>query len=517
MRMGTRIAGLLAITAVIAACGGPIIDAEAGDTGGSGTTSPESVTEEGTAVASLADVRDAVVRIEGQGTFADPMGGELANVPGSGSGFLIDGSGLALTANHVVTGSAFLDVFVEGEDGPRSARVVAVSECLDLALIDVDGEFGSWLTFYDGTSEPGTDVFAAGFPLGDPEYSLTEGVVSRSPRPGVTQFASVQNEIEHTAATLPGNSGGPLVSTDGQVVGVVYAVRPDTSQFFAIGAADVNASLEALRAGEDVEALGLNGEAFVSDELSGIFVYSVETGSPAHRAGIRAGDLVTRLEGIDLAADGTMDTYCRILRSHRAGDPLSVQVLRPETGQLLEGTLNVEDGELAEREAAMTDGRAEAMAETTRVQNEAGTLSVDVPSGWSETESGRWTLEGEDMGQFLAAAPDVEEFLAGASPGMLIGISTSLADDHDPASLLATLGSPGAGCADRQVDDYDDGVYTGTYDSWVGCAGSSTVYRIATRTLSGDSLVLVQVRVPRASNGAEADLIASTFVAVDPA
>lgn len=524
MRVGTKIAALLAMTLLVAACGGPIIEGDGGadTTETTDTTIADGDLVVGGAVDTLTDVQDAVVRIVGKGTFADPMGGELANVPGQGSGFVIDESGLAITANHVVTGAAFLDVHLEGEDGPRSAKVVAVSECTDLALIDIDGEVESWLRFYEGDPEPGVEVFAAGFPLGDPEYALTEGVVARAPRPGVSQFASVESEIQHTASTLPGNSGGPLVSPDGEVLGVVYAVRAGGEQPLAIGAADVLERIDTFRAGEDVEALGLNGEAFTDGDLSGIFVYSVETGSPADRAGVQAGDLVTRIEGIDLAADGTMDSYCRILRSHEAGDPLSIQVLRPETGELLEGTVNVDGAELTARSSAMATSDPEAMADTmaaaSTVENDAGTLSVQVPETWTELDMGPWNFEGDRVGEFLAAAPDVDAFLNGLrGPGVLLTVSPSLADDHTPASFLDALEEPGAGCGDRQVSDYDDGVYVGVFDSWVGCGAGGTLFRIASQTPTADSLVYLEILVPAASEGSEADLIASTFLAVDPA
>ncbi|MGH2621494.1 MAG: S1C family serine protease, partial [Anaerolineales bacterium] len=76
------------------------------------------------AVSSLEDVKQAVVQIVAEGTFIDPEFGLQVNAAGSGSGFIIDPSGIAVTNNHVVTGAALLKVYVAGEQDPRNARVL---------------------------------------------------------------------------------------------------------------------------------------------------------------------------------------------------------------------------------------------------------------------------------------------------------------------------------------------------------------------------------------------------------
>ena len=88
----------------------------------------------------LQDVKAATIQIESQGTFVDPEFGLVQNGAGRGSGFIIDPSGLAVTNNHVVTGAALLKVWVGGEDAPRNAKVLGVSECSDLAVIDIEGD-----------------------------------------------------------------------------------------------------------------------------------------------------------------------------------------------------------------------------------------------------------------------------------------------------------------------------------------------------------------------------------------
>ena len=74
-----------------------------------------------------------MVQIVAEGSFIDPEFGLQLNAAGSGTGFIIDESGIAVTNNHVVTGAAFLQVYIQGDSQPRNARVLGVSECSDLA------------------------------------------------------------------------------------------------------------------------------------------------------------------------------------------------------------------------------------------------------------------------------------------------------------------------------------------------------------------------------------------------
>jgi serine protease Do len=164
-------------------------------------------------------VESAVIRVEAQGTFAESAGTLTAyqEMTGgwSGSGFIVDPKGIAVTNNHVVTGAATLDVYVGDSDEPVSARVLGTSECSDLAVIDLEGDGYPFLEWYGGDVQAGLDVTAARFPLGDPEYTLYSGIVSKENADGETNWASVDHVIEHDANIQPGNSGGPLVTDDG--------------------------------------------------------------------------------------------------------------------------------------------------------------------------------------------------------------------------------------------------------------------------------------------------------------
>lgn len=293
-------------------------------------------------VETLEDARGAVIQIEAQGTFVDPQFGEYIGA-GRGTGFIIDPSGIAVTNNHVVTGAAFVKVWIGGDTSQvYNARILGVSECSDLAVIDIEGEGFPYLEWYSGPVTVGLEVYAAGFPLGETEYTLTKGIVSKDSASGLTNWSSVESVIMHDATINPGNSGGPLITDDGKVVAVNYRLRPDYNQYFAIAREEALMVIQQLRAGDNVDSIGVNGSAVVSDDgtFSGIWVTSVETGSPAANAGLQGGDIITALEGQPLAADGTLYTYCEIIRSHTQDDVVALEVLRYPTGEYLEGELN---------------------------------------------------------------------------------------------------------------------------------------------------------------------------------
>ncbi len=293
-------------------------------------------------VSSLRDVQRATIQIQAEGSFVDQELGQQLNRRGRGSGLIIDESGIAVTNNHVVTGAAILQVWIGGESNPRNARILGASECSDLAVIDIEGDGYPVFEWFDGEIFAGLDVFAAGFPLGDPEFTLTRGIVSKIRTRGETNWASVDSVIEHDATINPGNSGGPLVTMEGKVVGVNYAGRNETSQFFAISRDEALKVINQLRAGQDINSIGVNGTAVRNQEqsISGIWVASVKSGSPASDVGIKGGDIITKLEGLVLATDGTMADYCDVLRTHHPEDVLSIEVLRFATGEVLEGKLN---------------------------------------------------------------------------------------------------------------------------------------------------------------------------------
>ena len=117
-------------------------------TSGTSTVAPNST---GAAVNNIKDVQKATIQIESVGTFVDPQEGLVMNAAGRGSGFIIDPTGIAVTNNHVVTGSALIKIWVNGESNPRNARILGVSECSDLAVIKIEGSDFSYVDWYNQT------------------------------------------------------------------------------------------------------------------------------------------------------------------------------------------------------------------------------------------------------------------------------------------------------------------------------------------------------------------------------
>lgn len=492
------------------------------------TQAPETETsDEGPAgaVSSLDGVEAATVQIEAQGTFVDPQVGLMVNAAGRGSGFLIDPSGLAVTNNHVVTGAALLKVWVGGEDEPRNARVLGASECADLAVIDIDGDGYPYLRWYEGEVRVGMDMYIAGYPLGDPEFTLTRGVVSKDEADGETSWASVDSTLEYDATSNPGNSGGPVITPDGEVIGVHFAGNAQTRQAFGIAARYARSVIEELQFGRDVHSIGVNGQAVASEDgsLSGIWVSSVKSGSPADGTGVQGGDIITTMEGLVLATDGTMADYCDILRSHSPSDALAIEVLRFSTSEVLEGQLNGRPlelsftfaNELGDQVADTGAGGGYSQYQT--ITDDLGAIQMDVPTEWSDIDGRPWE---DDTGAEFAsvfAAPNLEDFEGTwGTPGVKFDVTKDFALIGGYIQILdGTRGF--AFLSDCELEgrtDYDDTVFRGRFDLWVDCASSGAKYLILSAVPIADPdafVILLQIQIVSEADLDAADRILNTF------
>ena len=491
----------------------------------SSTPLPESTKPLGL-VDSLDGVQDATIQIVAEGTFIDPQLGTLYNSAGRGSGFFIDPSGIAVTNNHVVTGAALLQIWVAGEEKPRNARILGVSECWDLAVIDVEGEGYSYLDWYSGEIKPGMDVYTAGFPLGDPEYTLTRGIISKANANGETSWASVDAVIEHDARIRGGNSGGPLVTSDGKVVGINFAMIESTDQNFAILGSRAQPVIESLRGGEDVESIGINGQAVVTEDgtLSGIWVSSVKSGSPADKTGIQGGDILTSMEGLLLATDGTMADYCDILRTRNPDDTIAVEVLRYASEEYLEGQLNGRELETSFSFATELGGEVEGEEgetitnydEYVLVQDDYGAIQVSVPAAWSEIDGSAWVDSGDIIGASITAAASLDNFNAYYSePGVFFGATDDIAELGGYIQLLDVYRDWARedDCTFEYREDYEDPAFEGAFDVFSNCLDSEGVLVIlsAKPHSSTSPLVLVMVQIMSDADLDALDEILNTF------
>jgi S1-C subfamily serine protease len=290
-------------------------------------------------------VGPAVVRIDAD---APPRRGARGRAApaGSGSGFLFTPDGFAITNSHVVQGATRLTVRLP--DGQAlGAALTGDDPDTDLAVIRVDGSGLPWASLGDSdTLRVGQIAVAIGNPYGF-DYTVTSGIVSARGRSLRARNGRLMDDIIQTDAALnPGNSGGPLVTSAGEVVGVntamiaaaqglCFAIASNTVRFVAsrlIAEGRVRRSYVGL-AGHRTPigrrlALAHRTAAF------GIRVTSVEPQSPASAAGLQPGDLLVSFAGVSIAG---VDDLHRVLTSDRIGVPCAMSWVRE--GRLMQGVV----------------------------------------------------------------------------------------------------------------------------------------------------------------------------------
>jgi S1-C subfamily serine protease len=257
---------------------------------------------------------------------------------GTGSGVIVAPDGLVLTNSHVVDGAARVNVStVDGRS--LTAQVVGNDPDTDLALVRIDAPVTLPAAPLGNSKllRRGQLVIAIGNPLGF-ESTVTTGVVSALGRSLRARSGRLIDDVIQTDAALnPGNSGGPLVSSRGEVVGVNTAVIMGAQGIcFAVAANTASFVLgELVRHGRVRRAyIGIAAQQFTLSrrrqlaaalaQESAVMVATVEPGSPADRAGIAAGDIIVALDGT--AVTGA-DDLIRILAGEKIGRTVEVETL----------------------------------------------------------------------------------------------------------------------------------------------------------------------------------------------
>jgi putative serine protease PepD len=248
-----------------------------------------------------------------------------------GSGFVVDVKGDIVTNAHVVDGASTIKVTFS--DGTKAnASVVGTDTATDLAVVRVSGVSASKLhplTLADSDDVAvGDGVLAIGSPYGLSE-TLTTGIVSALDRTITSPSgATIGGAIQTDAAINHGNSGGPLIDTDGKVIGVNAQIESDsdgnTGVGFAIPSDTVRTVAAALIAGEAVPhpQLGVQIEDGTS---GGVKLAAVTAGGAAAEAGLKAGDTITAIDG---QAVSDSDALASLIASHQPGDALKVTYTR---------------------------------------------------------------------------------------------------------------------------------------------------------------------------------------------
>ncbi len=253
-----------------------------------------------------------------------------------GSGFIINPSGFIVTNNHVVDGATTIQVKIaDGRELP--AKVVGRDSKTDLALIKVEATGLPVISLGDSSHlQVGEPVMAIGNPFGL-EQTVTSGIVSAIGR--VIGQGPYDDFIQTDASINPGNSGGPLIDPRGQAVGINAAIFSQSGGSIGIGFAipiDQAKSVVAQLAESGHVARGWLGVSIqpLTPELAkgfglpspgGALVAGVQDGSPAARAGVKAGDVITEYEGRKVSRSGELP---RMVADTPAGRPVPITIVR---------------------------------------------------------------------------------------------------------------------------------------------------------------------------------------------
>ena len=334
-------------------------------TSGENTTSGSLNTEQislldysDTAVGVAQKVLPSIVGINVTYSVNSPFYGNAGTAAAQGSGVIISDDGYILTNNHVVnstSSSSFysieeaskITVKLYNDDTEYEAEIVGTDEQTDLAVIKIDKDGLTAAELGDSSSvQVGEFCMAIGNPLGL-GTTVTDGIISAVNREVTDEDGNTYTAIQTNAAINSGNSGGALVNSQGQVIGInTLKVSGDGVEGvgFAIPINDTKDITDQLIEYNKVRRpyLGIGG-IDVDEELAeqnnivaGIYVKTLETFSAAEKAGIRVGDVITKVDGTDVE---TVDELNEIKNQKQIGDTITLTIWRNGDTQDIKVTL----------------------------------------------------------------------------------------------------------------------------------------------------------------------------------
>jgi S1-C subfamily serine protease len=326
------------------------------------TAAQQSQSGEMTPVELVEKVSPAVVTVINEQQVSDMLGNQQTVQAGAGTGFIIDNEGHIVTNWHVVTqGTSFSVIMADGTQVP--AKLIGQDPRDDLAVVQIDAsKVTTTVPLGDSSAlKQGQTVLAIGSPLGDFGNTVTSGIISALNRnqlenPNSNYCQNYTNLIQHDAPINPGNSGGPLFNLKGEVIGVNTLGIPTTPDgtpvqgiFFAVPSNTVKAVVdELINTGHislpyiGISLVELNPQIASINKLpvnQGIYVDSVEPGSPAEAAGLQQGDIITKVDGKEITIQNSLSD---MLINYQPGQTVELTVLR--SGQ--PGTVNLTFGEV---------------------------------------------------------------------------------------------------------------------------------------------------------------------------
>ena len=267
--------------------------------------------------------------------------GQSVQTAASGTGFFITQDGYILTNHHVISGASTVKVTLyNGET--YDATVIGSDEDYDIAVLKIDVTGATPVVLGDSSKVAiGESVAAVGNPLGELTFSMSEGIVSCVNR-AINVDGTPFNMIQVDCSINPGNSGGPLMNLYGEVVGIVsakyssYANTTVEGLGFAIPINDVqsiikdiiengsvgNKAYMAITAGTMTQQMAAQ---YKINATEGVFVYSVEDGGAGDKAGLKLGDVITKLNDTQITS---MEDLSAAKKGFKAGDTVTLTVLR---------------------------------------------------------------------------------------------------------------------------------------------------------------------------------------------
>lgn len=261
---------------------------------------------------------------------------QTQEVEGIGSGFIINEEGYILTNYHVIQGAQEISVTLSN-DVTTTAQVVNYDENQDVAMIkitDESVEIPATVELGDSDAlQPGEEVIAIGTPLStELSSTVTKGIISATSRSVAVESGVTMNLIQTDAAINAGNSGGPLVNTKGEVVGINSSkISGEAVEGigFSIPINDIKDKIESLS--KPILNLGISVRTIdeaLSKQLNmeqGLYVVEVTEFSSAEKAGLKAGDIIVKADGNRIT---TFDEFKAVKNGKEEGDEISLEVIR---------------------------------------------------------------------------------------------------------------------------------------------------------------------------------------------
>lgn len=268
-------------------------------------------------------------------------------VEGIGSGFIINEEGYILTNYHVIQGAQEISVTLSN-DVTTTAQVVNYDENQDVAMIkilDENVEIPATVELGDSDAlQPGEEVIAIGTPLStELSSTVTKGIISATSRSVAVESGVTMNLIQTDAAINAGNSGGPLVNTKGEVVGINSSkISGEAVEGigFSIPINDIKDKIESLS--KPILNLGISVRTIdesLSKQLNmeqGLYIVEVTEFSSAEKAGLKAGDIIVKADGTRIK---TFDEFKEIKNAKEEGDDISLEVVRNGESKTINVTL----------------------------------------------------------------------------------------------------------------------------------------------------------------------------------